>query len=158
MVLSAIEQRELHHIVNSIYECNNKEQLIKYMHASLGSHPKTTLIAAAITGYLKGCPGMTAVSISKFIAVEDATEMGHMKQIQQGVWSTSRKSNRGRPSQQAPAASPRTLAMDDAQATPEQSPGNQKTHHVYMAVEKAKGFISSNQTGMFPVTSIKQRN
>ena len=26
---------------NSIYECENTEQLIKYYHASLGSHPKT---------------------------------------------------------------------------------------------------------------------
>ena len=114
----------------------------KYMHASLGSHPKTTLIAAANEGYLNGCPGMTVPSISKFIAIEDATEMGHMKQIQQGARSTSRKSNRGRPSQQAPAVSPRTLAMDDALSTPEQSPGTQP--RVYMAVEKAEGFVSSD--------------
>ena len=33
--------------VHSIYECDNKEQLIKYKHSSLGSHPKTTLISAA---------------------------------------------------------------------------------------------------------------
>ena len=39
---------------NSIYECENKEQLIKYYHASIGSHPKTTLIAATNAGYLKG--------------------------------------------------------------------------------------------------------
>jgi hypothetical protein len=122
------------------------------MHASLGSHPKTTLIAAANAGYLKGCPGLTAPSISKFIAIEDATEMGHMKQVQQGVRSTSRKSNRGR-TQQASEESPRSLAIDDALATPEQSPGNQKTHLVYMTVAKAEGFISSDQTGMFPKTS-----
>ena len=58
--------------VYSIYECSNKEQLIKYYHASLGSHPKTTLIAAANAGYLKGCPCLTSSAISKFIAIEDA--------------------------------------------------------------------------------------
>ena len=71
--------------IYSIYECPNKEQLIKYYHASLGSHPKTTLIAASNAGYRKGCPGPIASDISKFIAIEDATEMGHMKQLQQGV-------------------------------------------------------------------------
>ena len=71
--------------VYSIYECSNKEQIIKYYYASLGSHHKTTLIAAANAGYLKGCPGLTASGISKFIAIKDATEMGHMKQLQQGV-------------------------------------------------------------------------
>ena len=56
MVLSAIEEQELHHLVNSIYECNNKEQLIKYMHASLWSHPKTTLITAANAGLSQRVP------------------------------------------------------------------------------------------------------
>ena len=65
--------------VNSIYECENKEQLIKYYHASLCSHPKTVLIAAADAEYLRGCPGLNATGIRKYIGVEYATEMGHMK-------------------------------------------------------------------------------
>ena len=83
--------------VNSIYECENKEQLIKYYHASLGSHPKATLIAAANAGYLRGRPGLNATAIRKHIGIEDATKMGHMKQVQQGVRSTTTKSRRGRP-------------------------------------------------------------
>ena len=59
--------------VYSIYKCSNKDQLIKYYHASSGSHPKTTLVAAANAGYLKGCPGLTASAIIKFIAIKDAT-------------------------------------------------------------------------------------
>lgn len=39
---------------NSIYECENKEKLLKYYHASLCSHPETSLIAAADAGYLRG--------------------------------------------------------------------------------------------------------
>ena len=39
---------------NSIYECEHKEQLIKYYHASFCSHPKSSLIAAADAGYLQG--------------------------------------------------------------------------------------------------------
>ena len=81
MVLFAIDEQELHYFASSIYKCNNKEHLITYMYASLGSHPKTTLIAASNAGYHKGCPGMTAPSIIKFITIEDATKMGHMKQL-----------------------------------------------------------------------------
>ena len=65
--------------VNAIYECQNLDQLTQYFHASLGSHPKSTLIAAADAGYLQGCPGLTAAAIRKFIDVEVATECGHMR-------------------------------------------------------------------------------
>ena len=36
--------------VNSVYECANTKQLVKYYHASLGSHPKRTLGAAIKCG------------------------------------------------------------------------------------------------------------
>ena len=73
MIMSTIQWS-----VNSIYKCQNKEQLVKYFHASLGSHVTSTLSCAARAGYLQGCPGFTQESINKFITVEDATEMGHM--------------------------------------------------------------------------------
>ena len=46
LVLSAIQWS-----VNSIYECQNREHLIKYYHVSLGSHVKSTLQTAARAGY-----------------------------------------------------------------------------------------------------------
>ena len=58
---------------------------MEYYHASLGYHPKRTLIEAANAGYLKGFPGLTTAAISKYVSVEDATEMGQMKQKQQGT-------------------------------------------------------------------------
>ena len=51
MVLSAIKWNG-----NAIYECSGAEKLTKYYHAVLGSHPKSTMIAAAKAGYLKGFP------------------------------------------------------------------------------------------------------
>ena len=59
--------------VNAIYECENLEQLTQYFHASLGSHTRSTLLAAAEEGYLRGCPGFTAAAIRKYIGVEVAT-------------------------------------------------------------------------------------
>ena len=59
--------------VHSVYECNNKEQLIKCYHSSLGSHPKTTLISAAKSGYLRGLPGFNLKVIRKCIGIKEAT-------------------------------------------------------------------------------------
>ena len=122
------------------------------MRVVLGWDPKTTLIAAANSGYLKGCPGLTASAINKFITIEDATEMGHMKQLQQGVRSKLTKSRRGR----LPALtqqSTRDAATKYAITTPPQEPGNRKTILILMAVDAPEGFIASDQTGKFPKTS-----
>ena len=139
---------------NSIYECENKEQLIKYYHASLCSHPKTVLIAAADAEYLRGCPGLNATAIRKFIGIEYATEMGHMKQIQSGVRATSKKSNRGRPTK-SERQQDIDAAAEDAMATPSQVDGNIATHFVFMSTADSKGLVCSDQTGMFPRISNK---
>ena len=140
--------------VAAVYECNNKEQLTKYYHASLGSHPKSTLITAAKRGFLRGCPSFTADAISKFIGIEEATEMGHMRQVQQGKGSTTTKSKRGRPKLNTTITA-RSASIDDALAIPEQVPDNRKTNLVFMTVTEAEGFISSDQTGKFPRKSNK---
>ena len=64
--------------MNSVYEYENKSQLIKYYHARIGSCPKKTLAASARARYLKGCPGLTQEVMNKFISIEDYTEMGHL--------------------------------------------------------------------------------
>ena len=138
--------------VNAIYECENLEQLTKYFHAALCSHPKSTLIAAANEGYLRGCPGFTAAAIRRFIGVEVATECGHMRQIQQGTRSTTTKSNRGRPSKTAREEEIQAAA-EDAMSTPAQEPRNEKTHIVFMTTVEKEGLVASDQTGAFPQIS-----
>ena len=63
-VVYPILHKSMNASINALYECCNKEELIKYLHASLCSHPKTTLIAAAKAGYLREFPALTAKSIS----------------------------------------------------------------------------------------------
>ena len=46
-----------------------------------------------------------------------------------------------------------TEAMEDATSTQTQEPNNKKTHLVFMLVQKAEGYIASDQMGMFPRTS-----
>ena len=80
--------------VDSVYECSNTKQLMKYYHASLVSHPKRTLVAAIKRGYLKGFKGLTAERVNTHIGVEYATEAGHMRALPKGgVRSTTSKSN-----------------------------------------------------------------
>ena len=78
--------------------------------------------------------------------------MEHMKQLQKGVRLTSTKSWRGwlfNLTQQLAQAAATGYDM----ATPKQEPDNQKTHSIYVIVEKAEGFIVSKQTGMSPRSS-----
>ena len=132
---------------NNVYECQNQQQLIKYYHAALSSHPKRTLAAAAKSGYLQECPGLTAKVISKFLGTDETTKKGHMKQTPSGKQSTTTKFNQDR--------SPvdileRDAAADDAAAIPEEEPHNRRTKYVYMIIKLADGWIASNQTGPFP--------
>ena len=112
------------------------------------------MIAAADAEYLRGCPGLNATGIRKYIGVEYATEMGHMKQVQSGVRSTHKKSNRGRP-KKSERQQEIDAAAEDAIATPSQVDGNIDTHFVFMSTADSKGLVCSDQTGMFPQISNK---
>ena len=138
--------------INSIYQCENTEQLIKYYHASLASHPKATLAFAQQQGYLKGFPGLTLRLINKYIGVEIATEAGHMRAFPKGVRSTTKTSNRGRPRSNKPTEEEVANAVADATTIPEQTMNNKRTHWVFMTATLADGWLASDQTGAFPRT------
>ena len=55
--------------LNPIYECEKKEQLVRYYHARIVSHPKLTLLEAENYNYLRGCPVLDATSIRKYVSV-----------------------------------------------------------------------------------------
>ena len=76
--------------------------------------------------------------------------MGHMKQIQEEVCSTTTKPKQGRPAKDVTA---HEAVNQDAIAEPKQAPGNENTNLVFMTTQKAEGFIASDQTGMLSRTS-----
>ena len=86
---------------------------------------------------------MDAQTISKLFGAEEAIEMGHMKQIQQGMKSTTIKSRRGRPAK-ITQKSDRTDATHDAISVPTQESKNKKTNMLFMLVQLPEGFIASN--------------
>ena len=88
---NSLIMQSIHWSVNSIYECESRQQLIKYYHASLGSHTRHTLHTTAKAGYLQWCLSLTPETINKYISVEDTTEMGHMRAMSAGKQSTTKK-------------------------------------------------------------------
>ena len=43
--------------------------------------------------------------------------------------------------------------MEEATSVPTQYLNNKKMHLVYMSVEQVEGYVASDQTGKFPITS-----
>ena len=79
-----------------------------------------------------------AKNVRQFITNKPATIMGHLHQSKQGIRLTKTK----------------PFAQGDVHIDiPEQEVNNEKTHHVYIAMEDIEGKIYSNQTGKFPQTS-----
>ena len=111
-------------------------QLIQFYHATMGYPCTPTWCKAIITGYFKGCPGLTAACVRRFIKVVEETEMVHMDQQQQGTLST------------------KLVFVDpDTMEEVPQLPNNYRRHHVYMKITDLDGKLYSDQTGRFPITS-----
>ena len=49
-------------------------------------------------------------------------------------------------------------AIEETMTIPEQEPGNQKSHVVFMTTTRPEGYIASDQTGKFPVQSTRGMN
>jgi hypothetical protein len=133
----------LHGSANSLYECKNKGQLIKYYHAALCSHPKRTLVAAAKAGCLKEFPGLNADTINCHIGTGTFTEMGHMRQLPSGTCSETKTLKRGQPSHTLHLLECNT-SSDNAIKVPKQEADNKKTLRVYMMVKLAYDWIASD--------------
>ena len=73
---------------NSIYECENIGQLIKFYHATMGYPVTSTWRKAIDAGYFQGWPSLTSARVRKFIKIVPETEMGHLDQRKVGIRST----------------------------------------------------------------------
>ena len=129
--------------VNDVYECANTKQLVKYYRASLGSHPKRTLVAAIKRGFLKGFKSLTAERVNTHIGVKCATEAEYMRALPKGVRSTTPASNRGR-TKKSHLDKEREAAATEATEMPTQVAGNKKTHLVFMTTVLADDWIASD--------------
>jgi hypothetical protein len=72
----------------SVYDLPNTKEVVRFIHAALGTPTRATLLTAAQNGNLITFPGMTPENISRHFPESDETQKGHMKQTKQGVGST----------------------------------------------------------------------
>jgi hypothetical protein len=121
-------------IANNVYELRNTGALVHYLHKSLFSPTKASMLQAVKDGHLITWPGLTEDAINKHLKLTPATSMGHMNQQRQNIRSTSK-------------------APTEKQQPPDTDLGT-KTHLVY-AVVVDQGQLYTDLTGKFPVRSSK---
>ena len=125
------------HKLNVIIPKNQSlTNLLQYLHASLFSPAKSTLLQAIQNGNLTTFPGLTYKNVTKHLPHMPATALGHMDQHQQGLQST-------RTSQQ--------ISTDDFNPPAITSPTNQTIAQVISFQTNNKGFF--DLTGPFPYVS-----
>ncbi len=120
----------------SVFDLPNTKEVVRFLHASLGTPTRATLLTAAQNGNLVTFPSMTPENISWYFPKSDETQKGHMKQTKQGVRSTKEVDK-------------------DAMLGLQHKPGI-KHKDVYLIVFNAtKKSMYSDQTGKFPITSAR---
>ena len=78
----------MHELAHNVVETSTKSELAQYIHQSLCSPPKPTLLSAIKNSQLRSIPGLTYELISKHLPPSTATDKGHLSRIRQGIRST----------------------------------------------------------------------
>jgi hypothetical protein len=71
--------------IHNVYDLPSNEQVIPFLHASLGFLTKRTLIKAIHNVHLNSFPRLTVNAVNKHFPESDETQKGHMKQNHQGT-------------------------------------------------------------------------
>jgi hypothetical protein len=116
----------------SVYDLPNTKEVVRFLHAALGTPTRATLLTAAQNGNLVTFPGMTPENISRHFPESDETQKGHMKQTKQGVRSTK-------------------IVDKDAMLGFKQQPGIKHKDVYLMVFDATKKLMFSDQTGKFSI-------
>jgi hypothetical protein len=101
--------------VHSVYECTNKRDLVRFLHAAAFSWVQDTWLKAIRAGHFATWPGLTEDLVHKHLPKEIATVKGHLSQRRKKLRSTTTTVNKHAPD---------ATALDDV--TPEAA--HVKTH------------------------------
>jgi hypothetical protein len=118
----------------SVYDLPNTKEVVRFIHAALGTPTRATLLTAAQNGNLITFPGMTPENISRHFPELDETQKGHMKQTKQGVGSTK-------------------IVDEDAMLGFKQQPGVKHKDVYLMVFNATKKSMFSDQMRKFPITA-----
>ena len=123
--------------LNSVYDLPSTSMRIKYLHAAAGFPVRDTWVAAIKAGNYSSWPGLTAKAVIRYYPESDETAKGHMKRQRQNVRSTKIELQ--------------SVPMPTTQA--EHLP---KHKELYLFVFNAKDTMYTDQTGQFPITSMRR--
>jgi hypothetical protein len=123
----------------NVYECTNKRDLVRFLHAAAFSPVQDTWLKAIRAGHFATWPGLTEDLARKHLPKEIATVKGHLSQRRKKLRSTTKTVN-----ERAPDAE----ALDDV--PPEAA--HVKTHQVFAAMVDV-GKVYGDLTGRFPIQS-----
>eukprot|EP00956_Cyclotella_meneghiniana_P043212 scaffold258103_cov212-Cyclotella_meneghiniana.AAC.1 len=130
--------RRSEHLLHSVHELPNTEQVIAWYHAAAGYPTKATWIKAIDAGFFATWPMLTSKSVRKHYPESDETTKGHMRRIKSGVRSTKEQ-----------VQEPEEVS----EALTRLAELRKKHRDVYVQVKEASEIIYTDQTGRFPVTS-----
>jgi hypothetical protein len=139
---SAPASQQLSHAANNVYELQNKQDIVRYLHQACCSPVPSTWIKAIEAGHFTTWSGLTTDLVRKHLPKSIATTTkGHLGGQPQGLQSTKAKHPNLSPESEHPSV------MTTAK------PPAVRTRWVFMKPIKITGQIFSNQTGRFPITS-----
>jgi hypothetical protein len=137
-------------LAQNIQRLRTKEQLVEYLHRA-ASHPvKKTWLAAIKAGEYATWPGLTYELVSKHLQNTEETAMGHLHKRRQTIRSTK------------PIPVPSNTVEDlEPELQGQFFLNKDRTQRVgvhLIGMEELNGMISTDQTGRFPVKSIKGKS
>jgi hypothetical protein len=125
-------------VANNIYELHSTGALVYYLHKSMFSPTKSSLLQDVKNIHIITWPGLILHAINKHLKMTPANAMGHMRQRRQKICSTSKISI--------------TSDIEDKTVTP--AGLSSKTHLLYAAVID-QGQLYTYLTGRFPALFLR---
>jgi hypothetical protein len=123
----------------TVYDATTK-QIIKFLHRSLWSPTKSTVLKALANNHFVGWPAFTTDNVKRHLRLDEHTIMGHMDRQRKNIRSTKTDTA---PAEQDVTVPPGPQIVD-----------GQHTHDVVFAVtDPPSGKIFTDQTGTFPIVS-----
>jgi hypothetical protein len=124
---------------HSVYECTNKRDLMRFLHAAAFSPVQDKWLKAIRAGHFATWPGLNEDLVRKHLPKEIATFKGHLSETRKNMRSTTATVS---------THAPEAIELDDI------TPGvaNVKTHQVFAAMVDV-GKVYGDLTCRFPIQS-----
>jgi hypothetical protein len=129
----------------SVHDATTR-QIIKFLHLTLFSPTKSTLLKAIQNNHFVGWPALTQENVVKHLRLEEPTILGHMDQQRQHTRST--KTRTTEHSNSLPSE------VQENEADTHDIDGQSRTRQAFVAMhDLPTGRVYTDQTGSFPVVS-----